>query len=100
MEEWGPKPPDTPTALEVARQALANVPVLIPIYSHRYIPDEPHLPGNPIFSVHQTDIIYYSEDLTNYFVNEFLPHEEHHLPSYADVRKIRFWRQLVEEWDC
>ncbi len=98
MEEWGPKPPDTPTAVDVARQAIAKVPMLIPIYSHRYIPDEPHLAGNPIFSVHQTDVIYYGRDLTNYLANEFLPHEERRFPDYGDVRKVRFWSQLVEAW--
>ena len=98
MEEWGPKPDDLSTALDVARQEIAKAPVLIPVCSHRYIPDEPHLPGNPIFSVHQTDIIYYGKDLTNYLANEFLPDEEHYFPDYADVRKIRFWSQLVEDW--
>jgi hypothetical protein len=96
LEGWGPRPPDAPTALGVARQELAKVPVLIPIYSHRYIPEEPHLAGNPIFSVYQTDIIYYGKDLTNYFANEFSLHGEHKLPAYGDVRKISFWSQLVE----
>jgi hypothetical protein len=97
-DDWGPKPLDTPTALDVARREIAQAPVLIPIYSHGYIPGEPHLAGNPVFSAHQTDIIYYGSNLENYFINEFSPHEEQHLPEYAEVRKIRFWSQLVETW--
>lgn len=97
-EEWGPKPFDIPTALEVARKEIAQAPVLIPIFAHRYIADEPQLTGNPVFSVYQTDIIYYGSDLTNYFTNEFSPNEERHLLKYEDVRKIRFWSQLVETW--
>lgn len=97
-EEWGPKPLDTPSALNVARQAIAKAPVLIPIYSHRYIPSEPSLSGNPIFSVYQTDIIYYGKDIPNYFANEFSPKGEHHSLKYADVQSFRFWSQLVESW--
>src|SRR5690348_10376070 len=54
MEEWGPKPDDVDTAFEIARQEVARAPRLIPIYGHRYIPDEPRLVGNPVFSVYQT----------------------------------------------
>ena len=97
-EEWGPKPPDISTALKVARQEIAKAPVLIPVFSHRYIPDDPHLAGNPVFSAYQTDIIYYGSNLSNYFTNEFSPHEERSLPSYTEVRKIRFWSQLVESY--
>ena len=97
-EEWGPRPIDTPTACEVARHEIAKMPALIPIYNHRYIPAEPHLTGNPVFSVHQTDIIYYGSDLSNYFYNEFSPHDERDFPAYADVRSIRFWSQIVESW--
>jgi hypothetical protein len=35
------------------------------------MPAEPHLPGNPVFSVHQTDIIVYGLDLYEYLHNEF-----------------------------
>ena len=97
-EEWGLKPEDLNEAFEVARREIAKAPKLIPIFSHRYIPDEPHLAGNPVFSVHQTDIIYYGSNLANYLANEFSSHEEQHLPDDADVRAIRFWSQLVEMW--
>jgi hypothetical protein len=86
------------SAIEVARRGIAKAPTLIPIFSHRYIPAEPHAVGNPVFSVYQTDIIYYGVDLTNYFTNEFsIPHR-HDLPDYKSVRKIRFWSALVEAW--
>jgi hypothetical protein len=62
---------------------------LIPIYGHRMMPDEPHLPGNPVFSVYQTDIIYYGYDLADYLRHEFhLPGRE---PWPERVRAIRFW---------
>jgi len=97
MEEWGPKPDDISAAIEIAQQEIAKAPVLIPICSHRFIPDEPHLSGNPVFSVYQTDIIYYGSNLTHYFANEFWPGkyawtEEHD----RSIRNIRFWSQLVD----
>jgi hypothetical protein len=70
-QEWGPKPLNLGDAFAVARRAVKKAPNLIPIYSHRYMPDRPNASGNPVFSVHQTDIIYYGHDLLSYFKNEF-----------------------------
>lgn len=71
LADWGPRPSTLSDAFTLARQRVAEAPTLIPIYSHRYIPGEPQEAGNPIFSVYQTDIIYYGVDLASYFINEF-----------------------------
>jgi hypothetical protein len=89
LDEWGPRPASLADALRVADELVTAAPQLIPIYNHRMIPDEPQLPGNPVFSVHQTDIIVYSADLPNYLHIEFdlpglVPHTE-------QIRPIRFW---------
>jgi hypothetical protein len=89
LEEWGARPVSLADALKVASELVAAAPRLIPIYSHRMMPDEPHLPGNPVFSVHQTDIICYGVDLEAYLLFEFdldVPGE-----ASASVRPIRFW---------
>jgi hypothetical protein len=53
------------------------------------IPDEPNLAGNPVFSVHQTDIIYYGFDLADYLRHDFhIPGRE---PWPENIRQIRFW---------
>ncbi len=96
VAEWGPRPEDKSVALRMAQRELAKAPTLIPVYSHRYIPEEPHLAGNPIFSVHQTDIIYYGKNLTDYFHHEFLA-QKPTWREYSEIRRIRFWWQLVEE---
>jgi hypothetical protein len=57
LPEWGPRPEGVDDARAIVRGLVASAPVLIPIYIHRMIPDRPHEPGNPVFSVHQTDII-------------------------------------------
>jgi hypothetical protein len=89
LEEWGPRPGTPSEALRVADELVAAAPRLIPIYMHRMMPDEPHLPGNPVFSVHQTDIIHYGFDLASYLRIEFgLPGAE---PLSDQPRPIRFW---------
>ncbi len=89
LEEWGPRPRSLAEALRAAGELLTAAPKLIPIYGHRMMPDEPHLPGNPVFSVHQTDIIHYGFDLVDYLRHEFgLPGRE---PWPERMRPIRFW---------
>ncbi len=65
---------------------------MIPVFSHRYIPSEPCLPGNPVFSIMGTDILYYGYDLTSYFFAEF------QVPAPAVTamvpRHIAFWSEL------
>jgi hypothetical protein len=71
LPEWGEHPEQLEQALRIASDSVGAAPKLIPIYAHRMMPDEPHLPGNPVFSVHQTDIIYYGFDLADYLRHEF-----------------------------
>ena len=89
LPEWGPKPQLLADALKIATEMIAEAPKLIPIYSHRFIPEEPHEAGNPVFSVYQMDIVYYGFDLDDYLRHEF------HLPERKDwpakVRPVRFW---------
>jgi hypothetical protein len=93
LEEWGPKPSELAEAFAIAQVAVAEAPTLIPIFSHRYIPDEPSLIGNPVFSVYQTDIIYYGADLAHYLVNEF----SGGAAAWVEypIRPIEFWGALT-----
>jgi hypothetical protein len=50
---------------------MKKVPKLIPIYGHRYVPTVNGVDNPSIFSVYQTDVIYYGIDLENYFRIEF-----------------------------
>ena len=59
INSWEDKPDTYSEKERIAREKYLTFPKLIPIYSHRYIPMEPMESGNPIFSVHQMDIIYY-----------------------------------------
>jgi hypothetical protein len=92
MEEWGAKPSQLAAAFAVARSYARQASLLIPIYSHRYIPTEPNEAGNPVFSVYQTDIIYYGTDLASYLTAEFK--FENPFPIPAEPKPIRFWAKL------
>ncbi len=91
---WGPRPNALTEALAVAAHEVATVSLLVPIYSHRYLPAEPSVAGNPVLSVYQTDVIYYGRELRDYFAHEF--GRRTGLLDFAELRKIRFWSDLVE----
>lgn len=93
LEEWGPKPDTIGEARRIAEGLVASAPQLIPIYMHRFIADHPCLPGNPVFSVHQTDIIVYGTDLEEYLIRDFLTDEDDAAEwSFStEPRPIPFW---------
>jgi hypothetical protein len=91
---WGSRPDDPAELREIVTERLAEAPALIPIYAHRAIPNEPLEAGNPVFSVWQTDIIIYGDDLADY-----LRHEFHGASPRAELpeRTIRFWTAMLDE---
>lgn len=100
--EWGDRPSSLEEAFEIARKVVKAAPTLIPITGHRYIPDRPYEPGNPVFSVYQTDVIYYGSDLFNYLENEFTyyfrgPGEYFYgMGEEVRIKDIEFWSKLVQ----
>lgn len=92
LPAWGLKPASLKAAQATARRAVSEAPPLIPIFAHRYIPAVPAKTGNPIFSVYQTDIIYYGLDLASYLLAEFrVPNP---FPTPPVPREIAFWSDL------
>lgn len=98
LPEWGPRPAALDDAIAIARRAVDDAPRLIPIRGHRYIPAEPHAAGNPVFSVYQTDIIYYGANLVEYLAKDLLPNVTARRLNHP-IRRIRFWSRLVEWGD-
>ncbi|MBO0869317.1 MAG: hypothetical protein J2P15_12195 [Micromonosporaceae bacterium] len=94
---WEPRPDERAAALQTARRMLADVPRMVPIYGHRYLPAGRGTFGHPVLSMWQTDIIYYGLDLADYIDREF---------GGADVRRARsdgtpqstvnFWHDLAD----
>lgn len=98
VKSWGDKPNTYEEKERIAKEKYLTFPKLIPIYSHRYIPCQPHEEGNPVFSVYQMDIIYYGYDLTNYFANEFglALTDDFELPDKPQ-KEIEFWSKWADE---
>ena len=89
---WGERPARADDRAEVLRDVVAQAPKLIPLISHRYLPADPHEAGNPVFSVYQSDIIYYGANLTDYFEREFMGL---HRPLPRPIKRIQFWSEFV-----
>jgi len=92
MDRWGKRPPTLAAALDIARKDFETWPKLLPIHAHRFLAAEPCQPGNPVFSIMQTDIIYYGADLVHYLLNEFVDHDHvrhtraHELIKLLEIR--------------
>ena len=95
VPEWGPRPSDTSAAKAIASAAIKEAPTLVPVCGHRYVPAEPSDAGNPVFSVYQSDIIYYGHDLASYFEAELGSGYERAI-RFDAIRPIRFWGRVEE----
>lgn len=94
--EWGDRPSSLADALRIAEEAVRAAPRLIPVYGHRYLPQEPCIAGNPVFSVYQMDIIVYGSDLYYYFLAES---DKWSREVAVGERPIRSWtRWMLAEW--
>jgi hypothetical protein len=92
LDEWGPRPDSLTEAVRIASDLVEAAPKLIPIFSNGMLPDEPHLAGNPVFSVHQTDIIVCGYDVSDYLRTVFNLTDVEPCPEYVrEIRPIRFW---------
>jgi hypothetical protein len=92
--EWGVRPADAHARREVLTSVVSRAPKLIPLIAHRYLPQEPHEQGNPVFSIHQSDVVYYGANLEDYFAREFLGYD--HRPWIEPTKHIPFWSDLVQ----
>lgn len=95
--EWGERPDSPVDRAEILRAIVCAAPRLIPLIGHRYIPEEPHEAGNPVFSVMQSDVICYGADLADYFEREFYPAPWPGRPVSDGVKFVPFWSELVEK---
>ena len=92
--DWGVRPNLPKDRLEVVETALQAAPRLIPLYGHRFLPETPSEAGNPVFSMHGFDTIYYGANLMEYFRNEF--EGKHQIGS---TRHILFWSDIVGRFE-
>ena len=92
MEEWGIKPSSVDEQIKIANLKYKQAPKLIQIYQHRCMPTSTEF-GNPVYSIWQTDIIRYGNDLVSYLNNEFKLKLDYVEPEASSA--IPFWDKMV-----
>ena len=92
--DFGKRPGSADERQAVVGDFLATQPRLIPILGHWFLPKTPNESGNPVFSMHGFDTIYYGADLAQYFSNEFKGRF-----TLGDVRHIPFCSDIIEHFD-
>lgn len=101
-ESWGAKPNTAEGREQQVRELVAAAPKLIPVFEHRFLLAEPYEAGNPVLSIHQSDIIVYGADLHDYFLIEFCEGantDERDAMKTAEARRSDIWRyQTVPFW--
>ncbi|MFJ4962728.1 hypothetical protein EES43_16025 [Streptomyces sp. ADI96-02] len=93
-DRWGERPAEPGRAVEEARDRLASVPRLVPLYSHRYLPSGHGVHGSPVLSVYGADVIHYGRDLADYVEREFVGWDAG-AAGGEPVRGVPFWSDLV-----
>ncbi len=90
---WGDRPLDIEEAKRVCIKEFAKVPQLIPVYSHCYMPSVFGVGELPVYSVYQTDIIYYGENLRSYFEVEFFGKSQTDI-DFSSISNVPFWGDI------
>ncbi|MFG2894976.1 hypothetical protein [Streptomyces sp. NPDC048248] len=90
---WGPRPADDSAALQVAKQELAHVPQLVPVYAHRFVPAGGGAFGHPVLSIWGIDIICYGQDLADYIDHEFREADED--APWSPQPTVAFWKDFI-----
>lgn len=101
---WGKRPIEMSSTLEIARHELSLAPRMIPFGDRNFLKCIPEYggPGNPVFSINQTDALHAGRnflDFLNWFTrppSEFESDDFDPTPVYGDdYRRVPFWTDLV-----
>lgn len=91
---WGVRPSGSIAVTHAVQVAARKVPVLVPLYRHRYVPAAATPGPSPVFSVHQSDVIYYGRDLADYATREFLGDRSDPVDT-TGITPVPFWSDLA-----
>jgi hypothetical protein len=92
---WGVRPRTTEVATAEARRQLAEVPQMVPVYGHRFLPAGRGTSGHPVLSIWGTDIICYGADLLDYLNHEFEEPRPEHPDNWSPQATVPFWRDYL-----
>lgn len=102
LASWGERPESPKDRIAKLESEFETWPKLLPLNGHRAIPASPCEAGNPIFSIMQSDIIYYGATLADWMALDLTAsgHGERTRPSStAKVRHIPIWSDFAEQTD-
>ncbi len=99
LADWGPRPESPAERLELFEAEFESWPKLLPLDGHRAIPASPVEAGNPVFSVMQSDIIYYGTTLADWMSLDLTldgrgDYAKHNAVEH--VRHIPIWSDFAE----
>lgn len=92
-DEWGEEPEDEQGRADIIKNRVRNSPVLLPVFCHRFIPTGA-MKEYPVLSINGGDVIYYGENLKNYFEIEFGDRKQSDL-DYSNIEYVPFWSDLM-----
>ena len=93
LSDWGPRGDSIDERIGHFREMVINAPRLIPVYSHRYIPQIANSDDPPVISTVGSDTIYYGSNLQEYLYNEFL--NDGRLTISKRDTYIPFWSEII-----
>ncbi|MER5281033.1 hypothetical protein ABT025_35615 [Streptomyces sp. NPDC002809] len=93
---WGQRPEDADEARREATVMLDQVPKLVPVYAHRFLPAGHGSYGHPVMSIWGADIIYYGADLADYINHEFDDFSAHTPDGWDPRATVAFWQDFLE----
>ena len=86
-DAWGERP-STRDGMMARLVEVSRAAKLIPLRGHRFLVGEPCAPGNPVLSIHQTDVIVYGDDLRGYMLHEL----------FGDATSCAGGEPLLDRW--
>jgi Tetratricopeptide repeat len=98
LPEWGDRPETAPLREAALRGLFQAAPRLAPVYGNCFFVAEPCVAGNPVLSIHQSDIIVWGPDLRTGLLRLWGFHDQ---PTSTpepepDYSRIPFWGSLIE----
>jgi hypothetical protein len=94
LSKWGKRPDSSDEAVKYVSEIVIGAPKLIPVFSHRYMPQLESITDPPVISAVGRDIVIYGCNLKEYLRNEFL--SDHHPTVSGNGVYIPFWSDIIE----
>ena len=80
--------------VEVVAELYKNAPKIIPVCSHRFMPEMNDDNDPPVLSIYYDDIVYYGRNLQEYLLHEFCGVD---IPKYiSEYKNVPFWTDMME----